>query len=1017
VNHPHDQLAAFVDGELGDTEAQAFSVHLAGCAECRAALHDNLQLMAFEVSLRHSSPALHVPLTASAAHAVRPRWRRPRAIAVMAAAAALAVIAGVWWWSPGGSGSPVVLTSAQVRPIEGRLSYAGADRYRPYDVVRADAPGAARIDVTFDALAQLERRGDFHGIAAASLLAGDPTRAAAYLERATGNLDVAADRALLALSSGDPREAVIRVDDVLTANPRHPQALWNRALALRELGLPQSSAAAFEAVAALGEPGWADEARRRGQELSTRSSERRTAYLRLANTDVLRLATGPDAVTAEAARRFPGMARVLLYDAIRGAGSADAVRALAPLARTLDDVYGEATLAAYIERVARADFTVRAPLAARYAALVSGAQLDDAAIRDLVSALRAGRADDILFGALVFTSRRGLAPADVAELRRFADTAGDPWLRVLAVERAAAARIAQHDHVGAEAIALPVLATCETSRLDYRCASLALTLVQSYVYMFRLADAQQVLARHIDRVRRGGEWYLEDRFVALSAQLEMLSDDVAGTTLPIARAYLDELGLREPETCAYQIWGHEMIALLFVNRFDLSRAGAALQLADAAVARCTSASPQLAVSRNVESLFVASHVLRAPTGGTAADVARVRAQIDHARQAAGPGMRSMLDQVEGRLLIDRDRATATNLLERAIAQAEGASSSDINGPKAREYAYTLLTLDAARAGEWASVWRLHERAAGITASPRCAMGIAADDGASATVVRDASGAVRGWFSPMRPDPTINVARLVPAEVRDALRGCLEVEVLARPPVQGLPELLPIEFAWSFRVGAGAGSTLTPSVAHRATQTLPPASGPASLPARRVVIANAEPPAALRIARLSPWRSAEPPHALLEGRAATPSRALAEMSEATFVEIHAHGKADASGTDAAFVMLSPESDGHYALTAAAIRQRPLRGRPIVILAACQAAKLATYRHEAWSLPASFIVAGARAVIASSGVIEDAGAGELFDDVRARIERGSSPAVALRDARAVHLANHPTATWVRAVMVFQ
>jgi len=262
-----------------------------------------------------------------------------------------------------------------------------------------------------------------------------------------------------------------------------------------------------------------------------------------------------------------------------------------------------------------------------------------------------------------------------------------------------------------------------------------------------------------------------------------------------------------------------------------------------------------------------------------------------------------------------------------------------------------------------------------------------------------------------------VTRLVSAEVRDALRGCPEVEVLARPPAQGLPELLPIETAWSFRVDAGAGSTPTRPTAHSATQPIPPASGPAPLPARRVVIANAEPPAALRIARLSPWRSAEPPQVLLEGKAATPSRALAEMGEATFVEIHAHGKVEASGTDASFVMLSPDPDGRYALTAAAIRQRPLRGRPTVILAACQAAKLATYRHEAWSLPASFIAAGARAVIASSGVIDDAGAGELFDDVRARIERGSSPAVALRDARTAYLANHPAATWARAVMVFQ
>ena len=117
------------------------------------------------------------------------------------------------------------------------------------------------------------------------------------------------------------------------------------------------------------------------------------------------------------------------------------------------------------------------------------------------------------------------------------------------------------------------------------------------------------------------------------------------------------------------------------------------------------------------------------------------------------------------------------------------------------------------------------------------------------------------------------------------------------------------------------------------------------------------------------------------------------------------------------MLSPDGDSGYALTASAIRTTRLRGRPIVILAACHAARTATYRHEAWSLPAAFIAAGARAVIASTEVIDDASAGAFFDDVRARIERGASPATALRDARSAWQAVHPDAAWVRSLMVFQ
>jgi CHAT domain-containing protein len=184
-----------------------------------------------------------------------------------------------------------------------------------------------------------------------------------------------------------------------------------------------------------------------------------------------------------------------------------------------------------------------------------------------------------------------------------------------------------------------------------------------------------------------------------------------------------------------------------------------------------------------------------------------------------------------------------------------------------------------------------------------------------------------------------------------------------------------------------------------------------------VIADTVPPAVLGVARLAPWRSTRPPDVRLDGPAATPSRALAELADATFVEIHSHGMVDVAGADASFLMLSPESDGRYALTAAEIRTHRLRGRPIVILAACHAAATANHRHESWSLPAAFVAAGARAVIASTGVIDDDDAGELFDDVRTRIERGEPAAIALRDARAAWMTTHPAASWVRSLIVFQ
>lgn len=1028
MSHPHDQLAAYVDGELDPTESEAFAQHLVGCAACRNELHDVLQLVALEVTARDPRPLARGSSPPVALHTAHdPAWGAPAITAmdkapmaagqprrsrrhllglgVLAGAAAVVVSVAAWRISVptrAEPAAPLLVLTAPVRTVEGRISYGAADRHRPYAVVRAGGPGSASEAISMDTLAQLERGNDLHGVAAALLLNRDPTRAAQYLDRAAPGPDVIADRALLQLAAGHPEEALITLDGVLSAEPRRPQALWNRALALRDLGLVLSAAEAFEAVAALNEPGWADEARARARQLTADSHEHRTAFMQLARVDGPHLATSPDAVTPKVARRFPGMTRLMFYDAVRSAASSGAVRALAPLARTLDEIYGGDALTSYVERIAHADFAVRAPLARRYAALAAGEQLDDAARDQLLAALRAARTDDIVVGVLGRPAHGSVAAA--AELRRLGDATGDPWLQLFGIERAVSALADAGDHAAAEALALPVLATCETSRLDYRCVALAVTLAESYRVSQRLTDARRLLGAGFARARRTGEWYLEDRFMVVFAQVALLSDDVLGSTLAIGRAYTHELILREPERCDLEVWGSEQVALLLVNHLDFSGARTELTRADAALARCPQASPGGGEKHGFNLLLAASHVLRDPAAGTPHDVESMRSEIDHARTAARPGLRAMLDQIEGRLMLDRDRATGTALLERAIATADSNVDGDVNGTRARAYSYELLVLDAARAGEWERVWTLLGRAARVPAASRCALGVAVESGTSMAVARDASGASRGVFNP-RSGLDLDPARLVPGELREFLRGCPEVEVLARPPAQGVPGVLPAELAWSYRLDRAAAGP-----AHREADPLPAR-------AMRLVIANTEPPAALGAPRLLPWSSAEPPDVKLDGPGATPSRALEELSEATFVEIHAHGVVDASGADASFLMLSPDRDGGYALTASAIRSTRLRGRPIVILAACNAAKTATLRHEAWNLPAAFIAAGARAVIASTEVIDDASAGALFDDVRARIERGASPATALRDARSAWLAVHPDAAWVRSLMVFQ
>ena len=181
----------------------------------------------------------------------------------------------------------------------------------------------------------------------------------------------------------------------------------------------------------------------------------------------------------------------------------------------------------------------------------------------------------------------------------------------------------------------------------------------------------------------------------------------------------------------------------------------------------------------------------------------------------------------------------------------------------------------------------------------------------------------------------------------------------------------------------------------------------------------EAPASLRLAKLAPWNVPGPPSgstASLAGAAATPSRVLSAMAEATTIDIHAHGLRNPLLSGATAIALAPEPDGRYALTAEVIGKAKLRGAPVVSLAACAAAWRPAFSHETFSLPQSFIEAGARAVMAATVDIPDS-AGSFFSAVRERIQSGTEPAVALRDERLRWLREDPGARWVEDVLLYE
>ena len=364
---------------------------------------------------------------------------------------------------------------------------------------------------------------------------------------------------------------------------------------------------------------------------------------------------------------------------------------------------------------------------------------------------------------------------------------------------------------------------------------------------------------------------------------------------------------------------------------------------------------------------------------------------DLPKMPASPGERVEIDVVIGRHQLVHDAAAGSATLLRALAAAE--KRHDADGAKARSMATLSLALERARTGAWGGVVELLARAAGDATPARCAVAVAVDVDRSVVVARGADGGDRGLYVPRRSSPLFDQRTLVPGAFADLLAACPTVSVYALPPVAGLPQLLPPSLPWAYRVRRPQSEA---------------SSG------RRLIVSGVEPPARLELPHLPPW--ARPPAGDVEwlgGAEATPARVLAALESAGEALLHVHGLVDLGVSDASFLVLSPGSDGGFALTAGAIGRARLRGHPIVVLGACHAAQTAPYLHEPWSLPLALLDAGARAVIASPGTLPDADAARLTDELLANIAGGDAPAAALRDLR---LAHRDAAAWLDALLIF-
>jgi cellulose synthase operon protein C len=1034
---PCFDLVRFADGELEPERAEIFRSHLLTCATCQAGLVEAMQLGARLSALTpipeyvrlapdpppevSSKPPVESPPFCDPA--TKPKHRIAfflRGATLSAVALVACVVFVVWTHRPAQSAAhPDGLAESiahlvevarvahqttnpfvelKTRPFDARVAYADAASYRrPRDTMRG-AGGLSEEGISYAALDVLQRSGDDHGLAIARAWNGEdlnkvaePLRKLAALRTASSS--VRNDHAVIEMlrtASTDNIEPVLAEFDLLRrgSDAASHSARWNYALLLAHMELPLSAAQAFRAIAEEGEPGWADEARQRAEPEERRGQDARTSWMHANEEGEGLLKTGTP-VSTELVQRFPGLMRAYFYNAVRTAPSRERVLALVPMAAELDRSSDRPILVDYVRRVASLDFQRRAPLATAYAQLMHGAPLAAEVQAALTSETPSSDVVDIVMGAMVTSD---VVTGHLEAFRRMAKQANDLWFEIVLARAEATVDVQRNNWLGAEARLRKAEKLCSPA-ITYQCLGLARQLGKLYEDLHRIPEAATVVRTALGTARSSREW---GRYIELLWQLADIERFNSSTAT--ARAYANEI-LLIADRCDYQSSAYRTLT------------GAALLEADGTTAR-----------RNLEA------VLRCvkpdlPAANYLTDIGRLDPRPDDLAQLQGwlgtlrtngtltAADRVLADEIEGRLLIERDRAAGTTLLEKAIASS-AALPADVNAAKTRAGAYSVLVIDAARHGDHTKALALIAQEIGLSQPGSCAVGMAAEGDRSIVIVRGVDGKDRAKYDPTRR--LHNDAWTVSTELARTLDGCTHVQVMAQAALQGQPRVLPAAVPWSYATGAHGHSPVQRDAQNK---------GQAE--AQTLIVTNVTPPAYLHLPPLSAPSQAPlsaPSQALtsspttLSGPDATPARVLSAMGDASEIQFHTHALLDVGISDASHLVLSPGLDGGYALTAEAIQHTELRGHPIIVLAACHSAQGARYQHEPWSLPEAFLAAGARGVFAAGADIPDREAGPFFAGVLARVRAGADPASALRDERMAVLASSPL-SWVADVILFE
>ncbi|CAN5923118.1 hypothetical protein BH11MYX3_BH11MYX3_39750 [soil metagenome] len=870
---------------------------------------------------------------------------------VLALAAAAAALLAVAWPRHQQPNDEVALLLPGERAVDARFTGPRFGVFRPRAAVRSDKQPVEAISLA--QLAQLEQVGQRHDLIAALAATGDLPRATELAAALPDDAPSNSDRAAVALASGDAEIALAYAQHALVLDPKLAAAKWNLGLAAERLGLTYVARSAYTELEALHEPGWSDEAhaRRLAREAETALEDGFPELFARGKAMV----DGGEVLTAADAQRYPAQTKINFYDAARVAPDHARLEALRPLALALDAGTGSTHAA---DALGRIDPTVTAKYADGYRA-VFAQSATPAETTKLIDDLRAaGRgADDLRLGAIIISNQVG---SRLVEVRAIIAPWNDPWFSQLVDREEVRARYPEGDPRGATALREAV-ARCNGLHVEYRCGLLAYDLMEALIAAGNETEAEQVAHTAVAYFRTAMMPLQLGRARTALAEFHRLHGRTA-----LARAELAEMVLStDGRDCVGVRFARIAQAELSIVDGEWSAARAALPPARAPDS-CDKAADGLGVAVAVD----LARATRDPI-----DRAAATAWLATAGTFADGGMAAIGPFRAG---------TGTPAAATAwIATHAGANEQDIAAVRA--WGVTTLIDDAGERGAWNEVVEV----AGAPAAP-CTVVASADDDRIPMAVRTAAGnAGEHRHVPVRAQAT---TQLISPALAAKLAGCTDIAVVARPPLHGRSDLLPPALPWWFAGDAAPR----------------PASTTA---ARSVVVSDAHPPDP-SLPPVGVGAPAQPFDVRISGTAATPSKVLAALRDATYAQLDVHGVSVAKQPEAAYLALSPEPDGTYALRADAVAASKLRGAPVIVLAACRAASVAPYLRQRWSLPDAFVTAGAHAVIAVDVLIPDADAHLVFDELHRRIAAGESVPAAVAALRA-----KATADWVKHVMVFR